>query len=405
VVAPAFVAANDAAPTAREQPDTVLAYTAPPGVGGLGNHARHVLAALVPAYPDLRVYGPAAETENRRLTIRPTAPPTLVPDWRWRYTWFRYLTGRYRQATDSRWGQWLADELSKHPVEHAYLFTQIAREALLLARSRGIGTILDSPNGHIREFREKLCAESTRWTGWPYWGHPNDEMVARVEHEYELADHIRVSSHWAKHSLVSRGVSENKVFVVPQGIDVERFSAPERPEPIGPLRLVFVGSISLGKGFQYLLRSMARLGPHRFNLEIVGGTGDTWSRRLFDRLKDGMEVIHSCGDPLGAYQRGELFVLPTVHDGFGLVVAEAMACGLPVITTEACGAAEWIAPNESGWSVPAGDEDSLTVALDGALAQRHELAVMGKIARRTAQRFEEQTVARELQQAISQRWQ
>jgi glycosyltransferase involved in cell wall biosynthesis len=75
-------------------------------------------------------------------------------------------------------------------------------------------------------------------------------------------------------------------------------------------------------------------------------------------------------------------VLPTLHDGFGFVVAEAMASGLPVITTDQCGAAEWIRPGETGWIVPAGHTDALASAIDAAAQTRARLRDTGMAARR-----------------------
>jgi glycosyltransferase involved in cell wall biosynthesis len=327
-----------------------------------------------------------------------------VAAWRRQYTWLRYLTGRYQLATDRRFGRWLASQLSQRSFQRGYFFTQIARESLVLARRRRAKTILDCPNGHIRDFREQLCRESQRWTGWPYVGHPSEAMVRRVEDEYRLADRIRVSSQWARRSLIRGGVPEGKVVVVPQPIDITRFVPSKRETPHGRLRLVFVGSITLGKGFQYLLRAMSRIGGRHFSLEMVGTTGDPWCRALFERLRVGLEVNQAPGDPIGAYQRGELFVLPTLHDGFGLVVAEAMACGLPVITTDACGASEWLVQGESGWVMPRGNEDALVAALDQALTCRGALPSMGLAARRSASRLGAEAVTPRLQQRLIEEW-
>jgi len=393
--------------TAEIPSGTVLAYGVPPGPGGLGHHAAHVLASIGPMYPRLRVYGPNTSGDPRCLPqgARVTTAPAPVPAWRRRYTWWRYMTGAYQHAVDAGVGDWLATELATHPFERGYFFTQIACESLAVARRQGARTILDNPNGHIRDFREALCRESERWTGWPYFGHPNEAMVERVEEEYRLADRIRVSSMWAKRSLVTRGVDAAKIFVEPQAIDLNTFvPAPSRNRAQGPLRLVFVGSFSLGKGFQYLLRAMARVGTHRVRLEMVGATGDVWCRRLLDRLKAGLDVVHAAGHPLAAYQRGELFVLPSLHDGFGLVVAEAMACGLPVITTDSCGASEWVDQGRSGWVLRAGDEDALTSALEEALQRRAELDDMGRAARQTVERLNDAGNAGRLRQWIGEEW-
>jgi glycosyltransferase involved in cell wall biosynthesis len=228
-------------------------------------------------------------------------------------------------------------------------------------------------------------------------------MVRRVEDEYRLADWIRVSSTWAKRSLIEGGVAEHKIIVVPQGIDLRRFEPAQRAVRSGPLKLVFVGSVSLGKGFQYLLQAMTRIGARHVSLEIVGATGDPWSHRLLRRMSAGLNVALAPGDPIVAYQRGDLFVLPTLHDGFGLVVAEAMACGLPAIATDACGASEWI-DDGSGWVIPRGDGDALVAALDRALTQRHALAEMGRAARRAIEPLDARSIRLQLQHAVSRMW-
>jgi glycosyltransferase involved in cell wall biosynthesis len=357
----------------------VVAYPAPPGVGGLGHHAGSVLASLEGRVQSLRRFGP------RRDTPLPFGP---VPAWRRQLTWLRYLHGRYQYAMDRRFGQWLASQLEDASFDRGYFFTQIAAESLAIGRQSGAKTILDNPNGHIRDFREKLVREFARWTDWPYWGHPTEAMVRRVEREYDMADWIRVSSRWAKESLVARGVDAAKVVVIPQTIDAERFRpAPVRAAPTGPLRVVFVGSFTLGKGFQYLLRAVKRAGTDRFSITMVGATGDPWCRRLLTDLSHDIQVEHHPGDPLAAYQNGEVFVFPTVHDGFGLVVAEAMACGLPVITTDCCGAADAIEPGRTGWVIPEGHEDAVLAALEAASSRRGELAMMGARARDAAVRL------------------
>jgi glycosyltransferase involved in cell wall biosynthesis len=246
-----------------------------------------------------------------------------------------------------------------------------------------VPTVLDNPNGHIRGFARAYQDEWTKWIGGRYHGHPTAEMVERVEREYELADRIRVSSNWAKESMVRHGVPAEKVFVCPQPVNRVRFAPPlNRLPPAGPLRIVYVGSLDLRKGFVYLLRAGRAIGSTRVRIELVGGTGDRGSKALLARERAGLEVILSPGDPVPAYHRAELFVLPSLEDGFGFVTAEAMACGVPVVVTEQCGSAEWVRPGENGWVIPAGDEAALACLLEDVLASRSNLAGMGSAARR-----------------------
>jgi glycosyltransferase involved in cell wall biosynthesis len=211
-------------------------------------------------------------------------------------------------------------------------------------------------------------------------------MVDRVEEEYRLASHIRVASQWAAQTLTDRGVADERVSAVSHSVDLERFKPDEtRTVASETLRIVFVGGLSLGKGFAYLLTAIRALRTRRIALEIVGGTGDPWCRRLFDRLRSNVDVTLAPGDPVAAYRRADLLVLPTLHDGFGYVIAEAMASGVPVVTTSCCGAAEWLEPEVSGWVVAAGNQDALTAAIDTAAANRSRLRDMGRHGRRIAE--------------------
>jgi glycosyltransferase involved in cell wall biosynthesis len=144
------------------------------------------------------------------------------------------------------------------------------------------------------------------------------------------------------------------------------------------LRAVFVGSMDVRKGVLRLLRA-ARTARLRAPLRItlVGGTGSRAMHAALRREASGLDVTMAPGDPVPAYHVADLFVLPTLEDGFGFVVAEAMACELPVVVTDQSGASEWVREAEAGWVVPAADEMALGSALDNAMANKSQLAAMG----------------------------
>src|SRR5262249_17413064 len=158
--------------------------------------------------------------------------------------------GRLALAHDRRLGRWAAAQLERIRPERLYTFTQVGLEALEWAKARGVPTVLDNPNGHIRGFARVYHEETAKWVGGRYHGHPVQAMIERVEREYELADRIRVSSVWAKRSMVRYGIRPNKIAVWPQPVNLQRFRPPAvRRIQFGPLRLVFVGSLDLRKGF------------------------------------------------------------------------------------------------------------------------------------------------------------
>jgi glycosyltransferase involved in cell wall biosynthesis len=368
-----------------------VVYGAPAGEGGLGLQAASALQALALDGAEVHAFGPGRAAEWPWPAPLPQViwhePPPSVVARGSRYPWARWRSGQLQFHRDSALGGWAAKEVKNLHPELCYVFTQVGLETMQWASANRVPTVLDNPNGHIRNFRAICVQESLRWCAAKYYGHPTESMVQRVEREYELADRVRVSSHWAKNSMAAHGVADEKIYAFGQPLNLLRFRpCDDARAPEGPLHVCFVGSLDLRKGFVYLLRAMKLLGPRFVKLEIVGATGDRWCRKLFESERTGLDMECAPGDPLPAYHRAELLVLPSLEDGFGFVVGEAMACGLPVIVTDCCGASEWVRPDESGWVIRAGQAEALASALDHAMRRRGELRSMGRFAREDVER-------------------
>jgi glycosyltransferase involved in cell wall biosynthesis len=302
---------------------------------------------------------------------------------------------------DTCLGQWAASAVARAKPDCCYCFTQVALETICWANQAGVPVILESPNGHLQNFRDVYCGEAKRWGRNIYLGHPTLDMVERVREEYARADVIRVSSAWAKRSLTAFGVPERKVMVIPQRPTAGQIRPPEaRLPPEGKLRVCIVGTLDLRKGFIYLLRAVRRFGPERITLHMVGGTVDRLTRRLLARERIGLDVVVAAGDPLPVLQRSELFVLPTLEDGSPFVVVEAMAAGIPLVVTDQCGNGPLIRPEETGWIVPAGDVGALLSVLEKAYARRGELPRMGDAARTDYERLAAETNAGAIEEML-----
>jgi glycosyltransferase involved in cell wall biosynthesis len=264
-----------------------------------------------------------------------------------------------------------------------YAFAEVGLETLRWAAARGILTIIDNPTGDVRHFRAAAAWEYARWASGAFVDHPSPAMVRRSVEEYALASRIRVASSFSKASMMEQGVPAEKIDVVPYPIDVVRFLPPEaRAVPSGPLRVCSVAAITFAKGFQYLLEAARAVGASQVHVELVGGTTSRPARAALARLRAGLDVVAGpAANLVEAYHRAELFVLPTLHDGYGFVVAEAMACGLPVVVTDTCGARDLIEDGVTGWVVPAGETAPLVDVLRSALSDRERLHAMGAAAR------------------------
>jgi glycosyltransferase involved in cell wall biosynthesis len=350
-----------------------------PGIGGLGVQVANALRALAAGTAVVHAIGPAPRDEivselgPRVIWHVPSEPLPHVIGGRWR-------AGAEQLAQDAAIGRFAAATVSTLRPALCYTFTQVALETLEWARTQQVATVLENPNGHISNFRQVYVDEARRWCHGLFPGHPTRHMVERVEREYLLADRIRVSSEWSKRSMVDLGVPGSRITVLQQIVDTNRFRPATRLPPEGPLRVSFVGTLDLRKGFVYLLEAMRTLG-NRAALEIVGATGDWCSRHVYENAAQGLSVRCAPGDPLPVLQRSEVFVLPTLEDGSPFAAAEAMACGVPVVTTRDNGSAEWIREGQTGWIVPARDAAALAAALQAAIARRPRLADMGAAAR------------------------
>ncbi len=369
-----------------QQCERRLAYvhSAHIGGGGLGMCAATTLDDLAREPFRIEAYGPG-------FAVWPFRTPPPAVEWRtihaprsaWagRYTHRRWLPGRQIFQTSLEFGRAAGTAIAATGADACYAFSAVALETLRWTRARHLPAIVESATGHIRHFYDVSIREHERWGRGARVDHPVLAMVEREEEEYSLADCVRVSSRWAQESFVRQGVPRSHVRIVPQIINTDRFSPPaiERLHQ-GPLKVCYAGIVSLAKGFPYLLEAVRTFGGEHVILEIAGSTGTRSARVLFDRLRQGLQITMRPQDPVPVYHRAELLVFPSLHDGFGFVVAEAMACGLPVIVTSNTGAADWVTP-ECGWIVPPGDAESLAAALADAMTRRAELNGMGQRAR------------------------
>jgi glycosyltransferase involved in cell wall biosynthesis len=359
-------------------------YGTPLGAGGLGVQSANALRALALTGLDVHAIGPGPApgwTPGAWPNVCLHSLPPVPARWIHRSP-LRWRTGLAQWLVDRRTGRFARERLERIRPSRCYAFTQVALESLRWAKRAGVATVLESPNGHIRPFRDVYVGESQALCGEAYTGHPAPRMVERVLEEYALADRIRVSSEWARRSLVEHGVLPGRITCLQQPVDLERFTtATEAAGRTGPLRACFVGSLDLRKGFVYLLRG-ARLAGRDVHVTLVGGTGDRCCRQLLERERHGVTAVVAPGDPRPALARSDVFVLPTLEDGSPFATAEAMASGVPVITTRSNGGAEWVRAERTGWLVEARSADAIAEALASAAKARESLPAMGLEARR-----------------------
>ncbi|HTA17934.1 MAG TPA: glycosyltransferase, partial [Polyangia bacterium] len=256
------------------------------------------------------------------------------------------------------------------------------------ARRQGLRAIWDLPLPHYRTIEELLKTEAARWPQALGGGaHPTEPAWKRARKDEELssATTVVVASAFTKKSLEREEISAS-IVTVPYGFPVESFEMRRSP-PAGPFTVLSVGTHDLRKGTPYLLEAWRRAAIPDAELHLVGPI------RLADSFLDTYRGTfrhwpHVPKSQLALrYQAADLLLFPTLGDGFGLVIQEAMCCGTPVVTTSCGGGPECITDGVDGWLVPPRDIDALVDVLREAAMNRERSYEMGQRARARAERW------------------
>jgi glycosyltransferase involved in cell wall biosynthesis len=210
------------------------------------------------------------------------------------------------------------------------------------------------------------------------------EVRAAEVEEQQKATAIVTASSFTKQTLVDHDVPEDKVHVIPYGVDSTRF-IPNRTKTDRPFRFVFVGLITARKGIPLLLQAWRHLSGMGAELWLIG-SASLQARALIPKLP-GLSYFGYVAHVEKLLKECDVFVFPSFFEGFGLVILEAMACGLPVIATTATAGPDIITQNQDGWIIEPGNLDVLGETMRFCLENRDRITEMGANARRTAERF------------------
>jgi glycosyltransferase involved in cell wall biosynthesis len=328
---------------------------------GLGLHNRY--------HPELAKANVAAENfrsiffELRARSIGLADWPRMIS----RNRWFQEMVQGKLSATRP-------DDASR--VLFAYSYA--AREIFEFARAQGWRTVLGQidagpPDERIVAGVYAACpAERSRWTPAPaqYWYDWRQECA--------LADRIVVNSAWSRAALEEEGVPAAKIRVVPLAYEAPAEAGsfhreyPDAFDAVRPLRLLFLGNIGLRKGVGAIFDAMRLLRGEAVEFRFVGPLSVTLPSDIRD-----LRNVHWVGavpqaDTGRYYRDADMFLFPTVSDGFGLTQLEAQAWKLPVIATTSCG--EVVEDGKNGILLAQATGACLTAAIRRCLADPGQLA-------------------------------
>jgi len=239
------------------------------------------------------------------------------------------------------------------------------------ARKTGGETFIDAGNSHPEQFWEIVEEEHRRWgidrDPMPrHWNYRGREML-------EHTDYILSPSSYVTKSFVSRGWDESRIFHLPYPVDLSVFtpSSTEEhyaqiPSNRGPLRIVCTGSVSLRKGFPYLLEAMRIIRKERDAVLLLTDVVESSMKPILPRYTD-IPIEWSPPLPHGALaarlRTADVFALLSLEEGLARTVTEALACGLPAVISTNTGVSEYILPGINGEIVPIRDAKAAAQAI------------------------------------------
>jgi len=272
------------------------------------------------------------------------------------------------------------------------------------ARELSVTSFLQYPIAHYLLTQRLLQEEASlqpSYAGTLQYETLPRRLLQRIDDEIAIADYIFAVSTFHGRSLLEAGVPEGKLVHIPLGVDPELFS-PRPQSDDGRFRVIFVGKITQRKGISYLLDGFEAAALPDTELLLVGapvGSTTPWRERP--------RVRHVPPRPRAElpalYATADVYVLPSLVEGFPLTALEAMACGLPVIVSEHTFAWDVVEDGVNGYVVPIRDARAIAERLRELHADPGKRAEMGRAARRTAEEFSWERYGERIATAVMER--
>lgn len=362
----------------------------------------HTTVAVHPEAWYLSLLPPALSRELRRRSY--TLPPDKLRSHPWRALLNAVITRtRFASALPQGLSGYQIGRSMDHSIASRlraqgrpphlagiYGYEDSAAYTFRVAKDLGLKCFYELPIGYWQVGQQIQTEEAELNPAWaatmPAVTEPPDKLALKEE-ELQLADMIFVASRFTRQTLAAGPELSVPVHVVPYGSPViETWYRSAQPAISERLRVLFVGSLGQRKGISYLLQA-AHLLKDQIQLTLIGfPVGE--SPELTQALQT-HRWLRSIPHPevLREMQQHDVLVFPSLFEGFGLVILEALACGLPVITTPHTAGPDVIAEGEDGFIVPIRSAEAIAHNLELLHQDRERLYHMSQTARQRARQF------------------
>lgn len=295
------------------------------------------------------------------------------------------------------------EKSSLQGVGGVYAFEDGAEFTFKAAKARGIKCLYDLPIGYWR-YAIKLMANEREVR--PEWAKTltvylnSEEKCARKDEEIRLADHIFLASSFTAKSLGEFPGKTPPVSIIPYGFPPVNGERIYNANYNNPLKLLFVGGLSQRKGIANVFEAVSSLRKH-VSLTIVGQKAvedcDILNKSL-SQYRWIPSLPHA--EILNLMREHDVLLFPSLFEGFGLVITEAMSQGTPVITTDRTVGPDLLTHGENGWLIEAGSTLALRETIEKILEHRNVVELVGRAALKTAERRPWDIYSREIAQVL-----
>ncbi|AEH06046.1 glycosyltransferase family 4 protein [Methanothermococcus okinawensis] len=210
------------------------------------------------------------------------------------------------------------------------------------------------------------------------------ELPCYIKTSLKYIDYYIVPSDFVKKSLINEGIDESKIFVVPFGVDITKFKPIEK-DYSGTFKVAFSGNVNNRKGIPYLIQAWKELNLKDAELNIYGRVYPEVKKYFKDTEKYNIKVHGFVNNINNELSKNHLYVFPSLLEGSAKSVYEALACGLPVITTPNSGSV--VEDGKEGYLIPTQDIEILKDKILFFYNNRDKTKEFGKNARKKAEQY------------------
>lgn len=263
-------------------------------------------------------------------------------------------------------------------LQAVYAYEDGALDTFQTAERLGLRRIYDLPIGYWRAAQHVFQEERELQPSWACTLTGLDDSankLSRKDQELQLADLVVVPSNFVRSTLLEHNATKAPIAVVPFG-SPPPLATSLQPSTGGPLRVLYVGSLSQRKGLSYALDGVKAMGD-QVNLTLIGRISSPECRPLVAALE-----LHHWIESLPHHQileqmrQHDVLLLPSLFEGFALVIGEALSQGLPVIATSNSGATEVVRDGIEGFIVPIRNSQAIADRLHQLATNNNVLTAM-----------------------------